>query len=328
MIFVTGGTGLVGSFLLRELVRTGKGPIRALKRSHSNISGLNDLRDKIEWVCSELDDIVTLNELLQGVTQVYHCAAEIGYSNASSASLFKVNREGTANLVNACLSNQVQHFMYVSSISALGANPASGMISEESKWEDNDLNTQYGISKMLGEREVWRGMAEGMPCTIVNPGIILGPAKWEYGSGKMWRHIEKESRFYVDSTNGFIDVRDVVQIMVQLMDINKPGEQYILVAGNYSINEVLQEIAGIMKKRPPTIRINSKWLKILALEESVRSFLTGSLPIVTKETARLAGKDFHYSNQKIKDLLQYQFIPLHATVEFITEIYFRERLNQ
>jgi len=327
MIFVTGGTGLVGTFLLRELVRLGKSPIRALRRENSDISGLNDLQGKIEWVTAGLDEVDLLYAYLEGVTQVYHCAAEIGYSGSGIEKLYEVNAEGTANLVNAALYNRVQQLLYVSSIAAIGANPDAGIITENSKWEKNKINTDYGISKMLGEREVWRGMAEGISSIVVNPGIILGPAKWRYGAGRMWRHVDKGSRFYVDSINGYVDVRDVVQQMIHLMEKGVAGERYILVAGNYSIKQILEIIAGQMNRRAPTIRISARWLTMLAWEEKLRSLLTGSKPIVTPVTARLAGKDFSYSNEKIKDLLQAEFIPLQATVAFVTEAYFRERRN-
>lgn len=318
MILVTGGTGLVGSFLLRRLVEQGKDPVRAIKRSNSDTSALQDISHAIEWVDAELEDINSLYDAMQGVTRIYHSAAHISMSNRDRDILHKVNYEGTANIVNAALDAGVQRLLYVSSIAAIGANPDLGMITENTKWEDSKINNAYGISKMLGEREVWRGMAEGLSCAVVNPGIVLGPAKWYSGSGRIWWHTNKNSRFYTDAINGYIDVRDVVDIMMRVMDLPVKGERYILVAENASLKNLMVTVAKQLGKRPPHIKIPPSWMSLIAILESIKTTFTGEKQLVTPASARLVQKNFYYSNQKIKELLQYEFIPLEATLAYIS----------
>lgn len=328
MILVTGGTGLVGNFLLRKLVKEGKGPIRATKRENSDISSLEDIRHAIEWVDAGLDDISGLSEAMQGVEQVYHSAAHISMSDSDRDILHKVNAEGTANVVNAALGAGVKRLLYVSSIAAIGANPDKGMITETSKWEDSRYITEYGISKMLGEREVWRGMAEGLSCVVVNPGIILGPAKWYSGSGRIWWHASKGSRLYTNAVNGYIDVRDVVDIMVKLMELPVNGERYILVAENAWLKDLMVTVAGQLGKRPPHIRVPASMMLLIAAMETVKTALFGGKQLVTPASARLVQKNFYYSNQKIKDLLSTEFIPLEVTLAYITEQFRKEILQQ
>ncbi|HYC29995.1 MAG TPA: NAD-dependent epimerase/dehydratase family protein, partial [Chitinophagaceae bacterium] len=296
-----------------------------IKRPSSNISAFNDLAVEIQWVEASMTNVDELYDALEGIDTIYHCAAQIGYTSSDTDAMYKINKEGTANLVNAALHNKVTRLLYVSSIAAIGANPDLGMIREESKWEKSKLNTHYSISKMLGELEVWRGMAEGLSCVIINPGIILGPAKWEHGVGRIWKHVDSGSMFYVDNVNGYIDVRDVVQIMVELMKSGINGQRYILVAENAGIKQIIDLVAQKLNKRPPSIKLDPALLPFIAGIEAVRTIVTGSSPIITPTAARLASKNFTYSNQKIRDCLQYDFIPLRETVDFVTKAYVNKK---
>lgn len=183
MILVTGGTGFLGSYLLRALVTAGK-PVRALYRRHIP-DQLLDVKDRVEWVQGDVLDVGSLEEAMQGVAQVYHCAAIVSFHPDRRAQMLKINVEGTANVVNIALDAGVKKLVHVSSVAALGRAKEQAAINERSQWEESSNNSYYAISKHLSEMEIWRGIAEGLPAVIVNPSIILGSGYWHDGSGML-----------------------------------------------------------------------------------------------------------------------------------------------
>ena len=172
-ILVTGATGFLGAYLLRQLVTQGHA-IRALRRANSPMHLVEDIADLVEWVEADILDIVALETAFEGVTHVYHCAAMVSFHPRDVDRMMKINVEGTANIVNLSLSFGVQKLVHVSSIAAVGRSKERPQLDESSKWTTSKLNTNYAISKYMGEQEVWRGHAEGLAVGIVNPAIILG----------------------------------------------------------------------------------------------------------------------------------------------------------
>ena len=197
MIFVTGGTGFLGSYILQELVLQGR-PVRALRRNLSFPFYLHPaLLDKISWVEGDLLDISGLMENLSGCNQIIHAAGFVSFNPSDKKKLFQVNIEGTANLVNAAIESGITDFVHVSSVSALGRNENSKPIDEEIKWAGNDGQSNYGISKYFGEMEVWRGMGEGLTPLIVNPSTLLGYGDWSETSCGLFKTAYREFPWYM-----------------------------------------------------------------------------------------------------------------------------------
>ena len=181
-ILVTGGTGFVGSYLLRYLVQQGYTQIGAIKRPNSPMDLVEEIKDKIKWIEGDVLDIFSLEDALKGVQQLYHCAAVVSYSPKDFKQMMKVNVEGTANVVNLALEAGIKKMLYVSSIAALGKTEKTLWVDEQADWIPSKSNSQYSISKYLSEMEVWRGMAEGLRAAIVNPSVILGSGFWDAGT--------------------------------------------------------------------------------------------------------------------------------------------------
>ena len=227
MIFVTGGTGLVGAHLLYELTLAGHN-VKALKRKTSNLQQVvktfsyytqnpDELFARIEWVDGDILDYFAIENLLKGVTEIYHCAAIVSFDPKERKKMISNNVEGTANLVNAAIENGVKKFCHVSSVAALGLVENGAMITEETNWVPSKKVSGYSESKFFSEAEIWRGMEEGLDAVIVNPSIILGPANWDTGSAKMFKTVWDGMKFFTRGITGFIDVKDVVRAMILLM---------------------------------------------------------------------------------------------------------------
>ena len=313
LILVTGGTGFVGSLLVKKLVAGGE-KVRVIYRKDSDLSVLADVKDKIELVEADILDIPSLEIAFKGVAKIYHSAALISYDPDQRDMLFKVNVEGTANVVNIALIQHVKRIVYVSSIASIGGLPNT-LIDEETKWEKSDFDTQYGISKKLGEHEIFRGIAEGLEAVVVNPGIILGPGFWEQkNAAKLYSAVEKGFPFYTKGTNGYVDVSDVVEASIQLMNSDINGERFILVSENLPLKQVISTIAKLLNKKPPTIAINSFLAKLLPLADWFWSKFSHKKRSLTAENLKVSLQNFQYNNQKIQKAIGFKFMPVEESI--------------
>lgn len=324
MILVTGGTGLVGSYLLHDLLLTNNS-IRAIKRSDSNIENTKKvfkllskdgekLFEKIEWVTADITDIPALDLAFKNVTKVYHCAAVISFDPKDDRLLRNCNIKGTANVVNLCLSYHVEKLIYVSSIATLGEHHHP--ITEETYWNPEHEHNMYAITKYGAELEVWRGTQEGLDAVIVNPGVILGDVFFESGSGLLFNKIKSGFNYYTNGTVGFVNVKDVVFCMRKLMASEIKNEQFILVAENYSYKRLFSEIQqayGIHKELKP---VSSTLLKTAYILDYLKGIFTGKRSL-HKATLQAANKTLVYDNGKVVNTLGHNFTPIKETIEEI-----------
>lgn len=323
LAFVTGGTGLVGSHLLYELLRKGY-RVRALKRPNSNIlqvlktfryysADAENLFQQIEWTDAGLLEFDSMAEAMDGCSQAYHAAAIVSFHAAERLDMLTTNVKGTANMVNVCLEKQIP-LCHVSSIGALGRNEQGKPVTENDLWQTSRGRSDYACSKYKSEMEVWRGISEGLQAVIVNPSIILGPGNWENGSSSFFPKIYRGMRFYSSGTTGFVDVRDVSRCTVLLMEQERFGERYILSSKNMSYRELFDMIAENMHTGKPTIEAKPWMLYTACQLVRLGAKITGKKPVLTKETAHSAMQHLCYSNEKIRNNLSYDFIPIEQTI--------------
>jgi nucleoside-diphosphate-sugar epimerase len=314
---------LLGSFIVRKLLAQSE-PFIALKRKNSDVSLLADVQSSIQWKDADILDPVSMGEALENVSEVIHAAAVVSFNPRDARKIFRVNVEGTRNVVNACLNGQVKKLVYISSVAALGRLKGQAEIDEGQKWTDNPLNTTYAESKYLAELEVFRAHEEGLNTVILNPSVILAGADWNKSSAKLFKYVWDERPFYIDSFLNYVDVRDVADATYRLLRADLRGERFILNAGAIALPEFLNKMAVRFSKKPPAMRLNKTVLRLVAAGESVRSWLSRSEPLITRETARLAGTRFLYRNEKIKKQLNFEFQTIDQTLEWCCEYYMKQ----
>lgn len=318
MILITGATGLVGSHLIKALVKQGK-TVRALY--HSAIRQFDDA-DKVEWIQGDILDMSSLEEAMVGVKQVYHCAAIVSFNPKQKELLHKTNVEGTANVVNVCLDNNVEKLVYVSSVSALGRIRHNELISEKMQWSEETNNSEYGKAKYFAEMEVWRAVGEGLNAAIVNPTIILGNADWSKGSSAIFKNVYNQFPWYTEGVTGFVDVEDVVKAMILLMESDISTERFIISAENMSYAQLFTLIAKKFGKNPPHKKVTPLMAELVWRAEALKSSFNGGQPLVTKETARTAQAKVRFDNSKLlKFFPQFQYTPLEQTITRICNEY-------
>lgn len=325
MVLVTGGTGLIGAHLIRQLLLNGE-QVRAIRRKSSNIDQIgrvldyyadNDghLAEQVEWVEADVLDLPALSDAMSGVDAVYHCAATVSFDPKQHDFMMKVNVEGTANVVNLCLENGNLPLGYVSSVAAIGRTGSDALINEETEWKDSAHNTAYAKSKKGAEMEIWRGMAEGLKVSVVNPSLVVGPGIWGQSSTGIFSRVWDGLAFYAPGVNGFVDVRDVVNVMIKLMNNGPYGQRFVLAGENRELGEVTTLIAKEFGKKPPFITIGPFLAGLAWRVEWLKSNITGGEPVVTRETAGTAIHNNRYDNSRIKKAIDYEFIPIDESIK-------------
>jgi nucleoside-diphosphate-sugar epimerase len=228
--------------------------------------------------------------------------------------MLKTNIEGTANIVNTCLHNHIKKLVYVSSIASLGRPEQEGIIDENAKWKTSKRNSSYAISKYGGEREVWRGIEEGLNAVIVNPSVILGAGIRPKATNRLFHSIEKMLPFYNNGVNGYVDVRDVVRAMILLMESSVSGERFILNSENLSLKQLFTLAAELLGKRKPIIPLGRIFLGTAWRLEWLRSRISGQQAVITRENMRSARSRSFYSAEKFCRQFNFTFIPIRQTL--------------
>ncbi len=312
---VTGAAGLLGVYLIRELLKTNE-PVIAIYRSKIPTQLSPEEQAQVTWIQGDILDVLFLAEVMEECDKVYHCAGLVSFSPKRVKDLFKINVDGTANVVNACLAAGVEKLIHVSSVASLGRKRNGQTVTENVKWDDNANPSVYGKTKYLGELEVWRGIAEGLDAVIVNPVIILGKGDWHSGSGATFKNAYNEFPWYTEGSSGFVDGEDVAKAMVLLMDSDISAERFILSAENWTYRGLFTAMANGFGKKPPSRKV-TPWLAALVWRlEAIKGWVTGQDPLLTKETAETAQQTVKFDNTKIlKALPGFTFKPLQQTIE-------------
>jgi len=336
MIVVTGGTGLVGSHLLYELTSKGN-RVKALKRNSSNIENVlrtfsyysenaGELFKLVEWVDGDILDVVSLEDAFEGASKVYHTAAFVSLVPSKKKKILTNNIQGTANVVNACISKKVGKLCHVSSVAALGHSADGLPTDEEMIWSPSKHRPYYSVSKFHSEMEVWRGIEEGLDAIIVNPSLILGPGNWDNGSSALFKTIYNGMKFYPPGITGFVDARDVAKAMVQLMDSNISGERFILNSEDWKFEKLFHHIANAFGKPISLIEVK-RWMGALAWRaEWLRCLITGKEPQITRETVASGFNKSGFSSEKIKQRLGFEFIPIEQSISETARILLKQTI--
>lgn len=325
MILVTGSTGIVGTRLLFDLIKSGE-KVRALKREDSDTAFVKRVFDfydaengavyfeKVEWVDGDVTDIEALEQAFVGVKYCYHSAGLVSYDPRDAKKLHEINVGGTENVVNAAIEAGVLKMCHISSISAMGRAKKGSLTTEKDYWNRDDNNSVYGLSKFMAEREVWRGTAEGLPAIIVNPSIILGPSKPHQSSGMLMSLLRKGVGFYPKGTAGFVDVRDVSKACISLMNSQIENKRYILNGENLNYKTLLDTSARIFGNSKPKIKLKPWMLSLAWRGARGWAAITGSKPKVTRETASSVSRVNTFSSAKVINAISINLVPVEEAL--------------
>ncbi|MDQ2859835.1 MAG: NAD-dependent epimerase/dehydratase family protein [Pseudomonadota bacterium] len=304
-VLVTGGSGFVGSAVLRAL--DGRGlALRALARtssSRANFTGLD-----CEIVEGDMTDAAAMNRALSGVRYLFHVAADYRLWARNPADIRRANIEGTRTVMEAALAQGVERIVYTSSVATLRAGDAATSVDETSPLDDGEGVGAYKQSKVAAERLVEGLVGErGLPAVIVNPSTPIGPRDIkptptgrivvEAASGRI--------PAFIDTGLNLVHVDDVARGHVLAMEKGEVGERYILGGQNASLREMLAAIAELSGRRAPTLGLPRAPLYPLAWAAEAIARITGKEPFVTRDALKMATHHMFFTSAKAEQELGY-----------------------
>lgn len=316
MVLVTGGTGFIGAYIIRNLVEKGYS-VRAIRRSPRLPTFISPrIFDKVQWVDGDVLDISLLCDAMDDVESVIHSAAVVSFHTRDRQRMYHTNIEGTANVVNVALEKNISRFMHISSVAAVGRTAGEEVVTEEKKWEETKQNTHYAVTKRQAELEVWRGFAEGLKGAIVNPSTVIGYGDWHQSSCAIFKNVYKEFPWYTKGINGFVAVEDVAEATVRLLETDITGQRFILNADNWSFRQLFDAIAESFDKKKPH-RLATPFLGEIAWRlESFKKLFADGKPLLTRESARVAHSLTRFDASAImKALPGFKFTPLDQVIQ-------------
>jgi dihydroflavonol-4-reductase len=319
---VTGATGFVGAAVARALLAAGW-QVRALVRSGAN---RGNLREAVEVAEGDLADVASLDRALEGCTGLFHAAADYRLGTRDPGPLYRTNVEGTRNILQAARRCGVARIVYTSSVATIGI-PSDGSPGEE--------RTAVGLSHMIGHYKRSKYLAEevvrdaarmGMSVVIVNPSTPVGPGDikptptgqlvLDAASGRM--------PAYVDTGLNIVHVDDVAAGHLAAYERGRAGERYILGGEDMSLRAILEQIAQLVGRKPPRIRLPYAVVLPIAYVAEGFAALTGRSGRVTLEGVRMSRKRMYFSSGKAVSELGYHWRPpLEAFADAVQ--WFRER---
>jgi dihydroflavonol-4-reductase len=328
MILVTGATGLLGSHVVCDLLAHGYA-VRALYRSEERKEVVRRLLQyyvpekaeafyaSIDWFQGDILDLIDLEDAMEGCEKVVHCAALVSFHRRDFWHLFAQNRKGTANVVNTALHVGIKQLVYVSSTAAIGSDSKhhDSIRRESNHWNANEKVSGYSLSKYSAEKEVWRGIEEGLPSAIVNPSLLFGPGNWDESSLKILRTLQNGLRYYTPGGNAFVDVRDVAYIIRRLLEENVSGERYLVTGQSMSFKDFFGKVCAQLNVKAPSVEAGPFLTGFAWRLAGIWARFARKRPTITKESAGSSHKTTVYSNEKVlKRFPEFEFRSLEDTI--------------
>ena len=324
-LFVTGGTGFIGAYVLRALVNEGYKDIIAAKRPTSRLDLVQDI-DGLNWVDCDLFDVVQLHGIISQCDAIIHMAGSVSFSPWKKNQIFKTNIDATSNLVNVALENDIKRFIHFSSVAALGLSTKT--IDETKMWTENHSKSYYSYSKYLGEKEAWRGYAEGLNLSIISPSFTIGGGYWDYGPMNVVSRIDNGLKYYPSGSNGSVDVRDVADMCIRLLENSEMGgHRFICNGHNSSHLDLMSLICEHLGKPRMTTPLNGLLGTLAWRAASFSARLTGKETLLSKESYTISKSHLKYDNSKSIELLNMSYRPLEQTIKDTIDCYLRSVKN-
>ncbi len=319
-IFITGATGFLGSYILRFLVRDGH-DIYAMRRAHSRMDMIADIQDKVAWTVGDIGDIDLIHNIIDSDTVIIHAAAKISFERKQAKKMHRVNVQATKQLVDMAIDKKAKRFIHISSIAALGKYHDNRTIDENIEWEDSLEHSTYGISKQMGEREVWRGHAEGLEVVILNPSLILGAGYWNSSSANIMTQLAKGTPFYPVGMTGMVDVRDVAKFVTLAIDKAVCGHRYIISGENRTYKDYFEHTCEALGVKPPKKPLTTMWRGLAWRSAGIYAAIFRQPQLITRQNLAASATSASYDNNKSRESFQFEYTNIEMTWQAAAKSY-------
>jgi hopanoid-associated sugar epimerase len=294
--FVTGGTGFIGSHVVRSLLQS-EYQVTALVRPSSNLGNLQGLA--VDIVKGDLNNS-NIWEQMRGCDYLFHVAAHYSLWQKDRELLYFDNIEGTRNILAAAQKAGIKRTVYTSSVAAIGVGKSGEIVDETYQSPVEKLVGDYKKSKFLAEQVARSAAKKGQDIVIVNPSSPIGALdiKPTPTGDIILRFLRRQMPAYVDTGLNFIDVRDVAWGHLLALEKGKSGDRYILGNQNLSLKQLLEQLSQITNLPAPQISVPS-WIPLTVawIDEKILSPL-GKTPTVPIDGVRMAQQPMYYDASK------------------------------
>lgn len=312
-VFVTGGTGFIGTQLMNELVLRGH-TVHVLTRATSDKEGLKD--ERIHLFTGDLMDCESIRNAMEGCTQVYHLAAYAKNWAKNLETFYQNNVEGLCNVWEIAKEFRVERVVFTSSIVTCGPTDLGELGDETKRCFLSDCSTVYQASKIMGEQKAFEYRDRGLPVITVNPTRVYGPGKLTEGNS-VTKIIDLYDRgkfpFLLNrgiNIGNYAFVDDVVQGLLLAMEKGKPGDRYILGGENVSLKQFFEQIDEINGNKHFQINVPSGFALFYSFLQKEKAKRLGLYPLITSGWVKTFLQDWAYSSAKAETQLGYKITPL------------------
>lgn len=317
-ILITGASGFLGQYILRELSQDS-----SLKLHGTYLSNTQATKTipNVTWHQVDLLDLNKLDPIVRQADVVVHAAAIVSFEKKQAMRMREFNIAATEHIVNLCIEHNVSRLVHVSSISALN-HTIEGTITDAIKEQDIDGMSEYGKSKYWSEMVVWRGISEGLEANILNPSVILGAGDWSKGSPKTIDAVANGLPFYPAGQTGFVYAKDVAKMIHQLINTDICNERFLCSTENLPYKSVIDTVAKQLDVKAPKRPVNKLHIAAVSLMNTIKNLLQiKGENIITASSLRQANGIDTYDNSKSIRQLGFIYTPIDQAIEEICMAY-------
>jgi dihydroflavonol-4-reductase len=318
---VTGGTGFVGSWIVRELVSRGHA-VRALVRPTSRRTNLDGL--PIELATGDVLDRESARRALEGCDALIHTAGIAHFRPGGEEELYAVNVQGVETVLGAAREAGIGRVVLTSSTAVLGGSRRPRVADESTPSNAEELGIHYFISKHRGEQVALALAREGLPVVVLRPVVVLGPGDiYQSSATNMLSLARRKIPVYVQGGASFCDVRDVAAAHVEALGRGRPGEVYILGGHNMEIGTLVRHVARVAGVRPP---MRAPFLLAFGVAAAVELSMRAvrKTPHLSRQLLRASRLYTYVSSAKATQELRYTIRPfaesLRDTLRYFIEV--------
>jgi len=306
---VTGGTGFIGSHLVRELARRGD-RLRLLVRRDRDVSHLDGI--EFERATGDVTDRNSVREAMEGIERVFHVAGRTSMRRRDRKRVFEVNVGGTRNVMEEALRAGAVRAVFTSSAGAVGPAKPGGTVDESEPFTAGRLGIAYINSKHEAEVAALRVAAKGLPVVLVNPTFVLGPDDPTGTSNLLVRRLLlRRLPAYLEGGLNIVDVRDVARGHLLADELGHEGERYLLAGRNFTLQRLFADLSRIAGVPPPPVRIHGQ-MTLHTIDALDRAGLRAPASV---DEVRSGMQWWTYRNDKAKRELGFAPRPHEETLE-------------
>ncbi len=310
--FVTGATGHIGNVLVKELYYSGY-QVTSLVLPKDNYKMIEPYS---EIVFGNILDREFLDRTITGYDIVFHLAGMVEIGSGKKKQIYKVNIQGTKNVVDSCIANRIRRLVYTSSVHAIPELPKGQTMTEIREFDPKKVKGVYAKSKAMATDYVMSRMNAGTEIVVVHPSGVIGPYDYQLSnvSQIFVDYLLGRLTAYLKGGYNFVDVRDVARGVMLAGEKGRNNETYILSGHDITVKELLDKIADFTGKKRIRTKIAYWFILAMSYFAEFYYYLARQKPLMTHYSIIVLNSNYHFSNQKAKTELGYKIRDIDQSI--------------